>query len=245
MAFAVPGLICFVTGIAFLLLTPPDGGGRSVGRSSVLDIALERRTIIRAFSILAVTMTCAGFIAQGFLVALPTVFREGVSLIPDDGLFGLGAVVTLALLIGASGQLLGGYLADRFSIKSVYFGMYLLMVPVAVTTGYLVDAPLVAGAALLQLVLASSLPAENCLVARFCPAAWHARAYGVKFVLALGVASAAVPLTGMLRDQTGSFFLFFMAVAGFAAIVIGFAFFLPSTGSASEPVRTPVPGAAE
>jgi len=55
--------------------------------------------------------------------------------------------------------------------------MYLLMVPVAVTTGYLVDAPLVAGAALLQLVLASSLPAENCLVARFCPAAWHARAF--------------------------------------------------------------------
>ena len=57
--------------------------------------------------------------------------------------------------------------------------------------------------------------------------------------------AAAVPLTGMLRDQTGSFFLFFMAVAGFAAIVIAFAFFLPSTGSASEPVRAAVPGAAE
>ena len=246
MAFVVPGMICFLTGLCFVLLTESDSGEKAAPKAHPSDITLERATIIRAFLILAVTMTCAGFIAQGFLFAIPKIFREGVSLIPSDGFAGLGTVVTAALLVGASGQLIGGYLADRFSIKSIYLGMYVLMVPVAIMTGYLVDAPLVAAGALIQLVLATSLPAENCLVARFCPAAWHARAYGVKFVLALGVASAAVPLTGLIRDETGSFFLFFVAIAAFATVIAVFAFFLPPTGAASpSPAPAPVAGAAE
>lgn len=246
MAFMVPGAVCFTTGLVFVLFTGPDAKSPVSRKPGVAAVALDRRDIVRAFTILAVTMTCAGFIAQGFLVALPKVFSEKVSLFASEGISGTGTLVTLALLVGASGQLLGGYLAERFSIKSVYLGMYVLMVPVAVMTSYLVDAPLVASAALLQLVLASSLPAENCLVARFCPDGWHARAYGAKFVLALGVASLAVPLTGILRDQTGSFFLFFMAIAAFAATIAIFATFLPRAGSEADAAApSPVAGAAE
>lgn len=246
MAFVVPGAVCFLTGIGFLLMTREDGSHKTARKASASDLALDRRTIIRAFSVLAVTMTCAGFIAQGFLFSLPKVFSDGVAFISSDDSSGLGRIVTMALLIGASGQLLGGYLAEKFSIKSVYLGMYVLMIPIAVTTGYLIDVPLIASAALLQLVLASSLPAENCLVARFCPAAWHARAYGVKFVLALGVASIAVPLAGLSRDETGSFSLFFMAIAAFAMTIVAFAIFLPKAGSASETIApAPVAGAAE
>lgn len=234
MAFFVPGCVCFATGIAFVLFTEPDTGRVASPKQAAATGALDRRDIVRAFTILAVTMTCAGFIAQGFLVALPKVFSEQVTLLASEGISGTGTLVTLALLIGASGQLLGGFLADRYSIKLVYLGMYALMVPVALTIGYLAEAPLVAAAALLQLTLSTSLPAENCLVARFCPDGWHARAYGVKFVLALGVASVAVPLTGMIRDQTGSFLLFFMAIAVFAATIVAFAMFLPNPGSSSD-----------
>jgi MFS family permease len=246
MAFWGPGAICFVTGVAFLLLTAPEEEGTVVRKGGGAAVTLDRRDIVRAFTILAVTMTCAGFIAQGFLVALPKVFSEQVSLFASEGISGTGTLVTVALLVGASGQLLGGYLAERISIKTIYLGMYVLMVPIAIMTGYLVDAPLVASAALLQLVLATSLPAENCLVARFCPDGWHARAYGAKFVLALGVASLAVPLTGILRDETGNFFLFFLAIAAFAATIVMFAIFLPRAGSESQMASpSPVAGAAE
>ena len=204
--------------------------------------------MIRAFTILAVTMTCAGFIAQGFLVSLPKIFSERVSLAGYEGVAGTGTLVTFALLVGASGQLLGGRLTERFSIKSVYLFMYVLLIPVAVGSAYLAGASLIVAAATFQLVLASSLPAENCLIARFCPDGWHARAYGAKFVLALGVASLAVPITGLIRDYTGGFFWFFAALALCAAIVVVFALFLPQAGpesAAKTEAAIPAAGPAE
>ena len=248
MAFVVPGIVCFSTGIVFLLFTESDNNQPVAKKHAAANSLLDRQQIIRAFTILAVTMTFAGVIAQGFLVGLPKVFSERVSLAGFDGITGTSSLVTLALLVGASGQLLGGRLADRFSIKSVYLSMYVLMVPLAIMAASLVDAPMVMAATLFQLVLASSLPAENCLVARFCPDGWHARAYGAKFVLALGVASLAVPITGLIRDTTGGFFWFFLALAGCAAIVVSFALFLPravSEADARASSAVPVAGPAE
>ena len=248
MAFIVPGLVCFATGIVFLLFTDAEGDQTAAKKHKHAASTVDRHQVIRAFTILAVTMTCAGFIAQGFLVGLPKIFSERVALAGFEGITGTSSLVTLSLLVGASGQLLGGRLAEHFSIKYVYIFMYGLMIPVAVASAYLVGAPLVVAAASFQLVLASSLPAENCLVARFCPEGWHARAYGAKFVLALGVASLAVPITGWIRDYTGGFFWFFLALAGCAAIVVCFALFLPQAGpeavSKSE-AAVPLAGPAE
>ena len=248
MAFIVPGLVCFATGIVFLLFTDAEGDQTASKKHNAAASTLDRHQVIRAFTILAVTMTCAGFIAQGFLVGLPKIFSERVALAGFEGITGTSSLVTLALLVGASGQLLGGRLAEHFSIKYVYLFMYGLMIPIAVSSAYLVGAPLVVAAASFQLVLASSLPAENCLVARFCPEGWHARAYGAKFVLALGVASLAVPITGWIRDYTGGFLWFFLALAGCAAMVVCFALFLPQAGpeavSKSE-AAIPLAGPAE
>ena len=248
MAFIVPGLVCFATGIVFLLFTDAEGDQTASKKHNAAASTLDRHQVIRAFTILAVTMTCAGFIAQGFLVGLPKIFSERVALAGFEGITGTSSLVTLALLVGASGQLLGGRLAEHFSIKYEYLFMYGLMIPIAVSSAYLVGAPLVVAAASFQLVLASSLPAENCLVARFCPEGWHARAYGAKFVLALGVASLAVPITGWIRDYTGGFLWFFLALAGCAAMVVCFALFLPQAGpeavSKSE-AAIPLAGPAE
>ena len=248
MAFVVPGLVCVTTGILFLVFTDAEDNRTASKKPDAAMATLDRQQIIRAFIILAMTMTCAGFIAQGFLVAVPKIFSERVTLAGFEGITGTSSLVTLTLLVGASGQLLGGRLAEHYSIKYVYLFMYVLLIPLAVASANLVGAPLVVAAASFQLVLASSLPAENCLVARFCPDGWHARAYGAKFVLALGVASLAVPITGLIRDFTGGFFWFFVALAGCAGLVVCFALFLPQAGpeavSKSE-AAIPVPGPAE
>ncbi len=233
-AFFVPGFVCLVTGCAFVLLSESEGKETMLDRTSPRVHNLERRTIIRAFSILAVTMTCAGFITQGFLVSLPKIFDERVVIGGGNGVFGTASLVTIALLVGATGQLIGGRLADRVSIKYVYLFMFVLLIPVAICSASFTGASLVASAAIIQFLIAASLPAENCLVARFCPDDWHARAYGVKFVLALGVASLAVPLAGIVRDMTGGFFWFFLAIAWLAAVVALCALFLPKSGTGSD-----------
>lgn len=249
MAFIVPGLICLTTGLLFLIFTKSERRQGASARQPAAAASHDRNQVVRAFTILAVTMTCAGFIAQGFLVGLPKVFSERVFIAGFEGITGTSALVTIALLIGASGQLIGGRLTERYSIKAIYLFAYLMMVPLAVGGAYLAGASLVLTATLFQLVLASSLPAENCLVARFCPEGWHARAYGAKFVLALGVASLAVPITGLIRDYTGGFFWFFMGLAACAAIVVCFAQFLPNAGpenvAKEEEPAVPVAGPVE
>jgi len=234
-AFVVPGVLCFATGVAFVALTSPADDGPRGAKAGFADPPVDRRTAIRGLAILGVTVLCVGLISQAFLVGLPKVFAVRISLLGAEGVAGASTLVTLALLIGASGQLVGGHLADRFPLKAIYVGMYVLMVPVAVASAWAVDAPLIVLGALLMLLMTSSLPAENCLVAGFCPADWHARAYGAKFVLALGVSSIAVPMVGLIYDRTSGFLWHYLALAGLAMIVAAAASLLPALRTAPAP----------
>jgi len=234
-AFVAPGLLCCATGIAFIALTSREDDRPRDGNAPHLDPPVDRRTALRGLAILGVTVLCVGLIAQSFMVSLPKVFSVRVSLLGAEDLVGTTSLVTLALLIGASGQILGGFLADRFPLKPVYVGMYLAMVPVALASGWAVDAPLIVLGALLMLLMTASLPAENCLVAGFCPADWHARAYGAKFVLGLGVSALAVPAVGLIYDRTGGFLWFYLALAGLAMIIAAFAALLPAARRVPQP----------
>jgi FSR family fosmidomycin resistance protein-like MFS transporter len=243
-AFIAPGIVCVVTGIAFLPLARLREAARG-GEGARLDANVSRHDAIRGLAILAVTMFVVGLNAQAFLVALPKVFEQRAALFEGGGLAITGSLVTVAVLLGATGQLAGGWLADRFSFKGVYLGMHLLLIPLALLAAGLGGLPLVALCAAIQFSMTSALPAENCLVARFCPADWHATAYGAKFVLALGVASLAVPMVGWIFETTGGFYWMFAALAAFAGIIVAFAVFLPSgRGAAAQPAPQPA-GAAE
>jgi MFS family permease len=246
-AFFVPGAVCLATGIAFVVMLPPASFPRGKVASR-LDPGVTRRLALRAFMVLGVTILCIGLIGQAIQVALPKVFAVRVSILGDAGLTGTAALVTAALMIAASGQFFGGILADRFPLKSVYITMYVLLVPVAVLAAGLTEAPLIAASAVLMLLVTTSLPAENCLVAKFCPAGWHATAYGAKFVLGLGIASLAVPLVGAVYDTTGSFTWFYVALGALGATVVAVATFLPgarATQAPPAPSAAPAAGAAE
>ncbi len=234
-AFFVPGMLCFVTGLAFLALTSRADDGLPDGKAAYADPPVARRTAIRGLAILGVTILCVGLISQAFLVGLPKVFAVRISLLGAEDLTGATTLVTLALLIGASGQFIGGYLAERFPLKLVYVGMYVVMVPVALASAWAVDGPLIVLGAMLMVLMTGALPAENCLVAGFCPADWHARAYGAKFVLALGVSSLAVPMVGLIYDRTGGFLWHYLALGLLALIIAGFAAFLPALRAAPSP----------
>ncbi len=74
-----------------------------------------------------------------------------------------------------------------------------------------------------------TLPAENCLVARYAPSGRRGLAYGLKFVFAIGITGAfGVVVEGGLYDLTGGFLWMFVLLAGlaFTATLIGF--LLPS-----------------
>jgi FSR family fosmidomycin resistance protein-like MFS transporter len=227
-AFIVPGVLCALTGIALALMVR---GGRVVAAKTDRKPEAEatRADILRAFLVLSVTMLGTGLVATTIVVALPKIFAERLTDLTQGGILGVGGFVTLVFLFSGAAQMVGGWLADRFSLKLVYLGFWLLQLPVFVAAASLFGAQLLVAIIVLQCFGIFALPAENSLLVRYTPAKWRATAFGAKFVLSLGVATAGVPLVAEIYDRTGDFYWLFMVLAVVAAIVVVAGVFLPQS----------------
>ena len=234
-AFIVPGLAAMATGFVFLSVNRAaarDGAGQRQTETPPSEPSVTRREAVRGLAVLAVTSLSVGLISQAFIVGLPKLFDVRIHALAWAGLIGTSGLVTLALAFSMVGQFVGGRLADRFPLTRVYLCTYALMVPFAVLAANVAELPLVAVCAIIMVLSSAGLPAENSLVARYCPANWHATAYGTKFVLALGVSSLAVPMVGVIYDATGGFHWLFVAIAIFAAVIASGAALLPRVPAA-------------
>ncbi len=231
-AFFLPGILSILAGMAFVISRHDTTGSTSPKKRSLTEYRVDRRDAIRGLGILMITALSIGIMAQAIMVGLPKILEVRVSSIAWAGLVGISGLATVALGFSMLGQLLGGRLADRFPLKTVYVATYAVLAPAAMCAALLNEMPLVAAAALVMMLTSTGLPAENTLIARYCPSDWHARVYGVKFVLSLGVAALAVPMVGAIFDATGGFFWLFVVIAGFAALIVATGIFLPATRAA-------------
>src|SRR3546814_13048928 len=100
-------------------------------------------------------------------------------------------------------QLAGGWLADRYPLKPIYLGAFVLQVPVMAliaSTG----SPALVGLSIMTVILSSAaLPAENMLLARYTPAQHRSLAFGVKFVLAFALAHPSLLLAYWVEGRRG------------------------------------------
>lgn len=243
-AFFVPGAACIATGIAFLFVIrrmSADSGAQK----NAEDVDIPRSQAVRGLAVLCITVLCVGLLAQAHTVVLPKVFAVRAPAIVDwAGLIGAGGLASVALAIGAMGQLAGGWLADRYRLTLIYPAIYIVMIPVALLSAGLSGLPLVGAAGAIMFLITASLPTENSLVARYCPSQWRASAYGAKFVLGLGVSSLAIPFAGGIYDATGGFWWMFVSMAIVAGVVICASLFLPRTGEDTKlPARLKEPAA--
>jgi FSR family fosmidomycin resistance protein-like MFS transporter len=240
-AFIIPGASCVAIGIALFIVW-------RLGYVEDTHVDLkplpepEKGDVVRAFFVLSLTMTCVGLIGQAFSVMLPKLFAERL---PEfaGGTTGAGTLVMIVYLFAALAQLVGGRLADRFAMRNVYIVMFVLQAPVLFLAAALTGLPLIGMSIAMVFINVAALPSENGLLARYTPGNWRATAYGAKFVLALGVSAAAIPLIGFIHDTTGGFFWLFILLGVLATIVFAAALLLPND-RARMPARA-VPEAAE
>ena len=200
----------------------------------------------RAFIALLVTVVCVGMMFQGTSVVLPKLFSERLFVGIEDGAMNAGLLVSMVYLIAAGSQIVGGELADRFSIKRVYLSAQLLLLPVLAVAYFAHSALLVVCAVLLVSLNTGGQSAENMLVARYTPLAWRSRAFGIKFLVSLGISSlgvALVPLVYGLFGAVGPILIFFLGFAAFASVG---AFFIPDTAPGTDAASAvPAAGPAE
>lgn len=239
-AFIIPGVICLVTGLGFvwarqanLLLDR--------GEDAVPQPAPGKSDIWRVFWVMSATMLCTGLIYQATAFALPKVFDTRLSGFFNDSMLGIGGMVTIVYSCSALSQLVGGELADRYSLRGVYIAVQWLQIPVILIAMMLIHPALVPVAALMVSLNVAGQPAENSLLAKYTPPQWRGRAFGGKFVLTLGVSSLGVAVIPVIYRFTGTLDVLFILLAACAAGAGIFALLLPREvkDAGAEPVPAP------
>ncbi len=230
-AFIVPGVFSCLAGLALLWCRQ-----RGLVTDAVIEQApkppTKRGEALRVYLILLCTMVSLGLIFQATQAAIPKHFdlRLGDSL--GDGAFGIGLAVAAVYTVGGIMQMVGGYLADKMNLKTLYVGSFLFQIPVLLGLAYIGGFALLPIAALTVLLSTAALPAENLLLARYTPDRHQSLAYGLKYVLAFGTAPLAIEGVAWVKNTTGSFEWLFLACMALTVLATVAAFLLP---------RDPVP----
>jgi len=224
-AFIVPGAISLLSAAVFVyamkrgLIVEAESDRRPQPQSTAGDIR-------RAFIVLAMTVICTGMIYQSMALGLPKIFDERLgdwvrSGSGDISAFGIGIFVTISYIAAAIAQVIGGELAERYSLKWVYMLSQFVQVPTLIIAWSLHSPVLIIVAAFMVSFNVIGQPAENMLLARYTPLAMRGRVFGAKFVLTLGVSSIGISLVPIFHEATGnldSLFIFAMIFAGLAGL---------------------------
>ncbi|HEX5079186.1 MAG TPA: MFS transporter [Geminicoccaceae bacterium] len=230
-AFIIPGGLCLLTGAWFTLrliagkVTMERRSYRQDKRRASADEA--RRGLFMLLGAILFT----GLIFQMTSVAMPKLFQARLGDVIGSGALAAGTLVSIVYAFSALGQYVGGLLADRYDERWTYplgYAAQVLVLAVALVTHSVWLVVVVSLAVALQNGTAT---VENCLIARYTPAAWRATMYGMKFVLALGLSSVGVPLVALIYGSSGSFDGVFWALIACAAIVMAIGMALPRTAS--------------
>lgn len=227
-AFIVPGAVCIAVGVVLVAMILGGHVADTRDRGRAAPSESSRGDMMRGGLILLVTIACSGLIYQTTSFAMPKLFEQRLGGLVDTAA-GVGAMVSAVYLISAGAQVLGGWLADRYDLRRVYFGCWLLQIPILGLAVSLAGPVLIPVATLMVLINTTAVPAENSLFAQYTPPAWRGTAFGVKFLVSLGVAAVSVPLVGEMYHAFHAFGPLLLTLTVAAAVGTAVALLLPAT----------------
>jgi MFS transporter, FSR family, fosmidomycin resistance protein len=217
-AFILPGVVSIGVGLGLWALIATGRVVDDKFQAAATPREASKGDMRRGALLLLITVSCTGLIYQATSFAMPKMFETRLSEYLGEGLLGIGALVSAVYFLSGAMQLVGGWLADRFELKRVYLTCWILQIPLLLIVASLDTALLLPVAAAMVVSNTIGSPSENSLFARYSPPKWRSTAFGVKFVLTLGVAAAAIPLIAWVHKETGGFVMLFMVLAGGAVV---------------------------
>lgn len=239
-AFAVPGALSVLVGVALAWFYV---GGQVVDRDSDLvpAPAETRVDLARAFAILMLTMVLGSLFYTAFTTVLPKWLSTGLLAERTLDTATVGLLVTVSYLIGASGQLLGGWLADRYPLKWVYALTFAVKIPAMVLAMAVGGWPVLAVAVVISFTLDLSGPVENILLARYSPQRRRGLVYGLKYVASFAVAPLGVAMVAWSYRWFDGVPTLYLWLAVTAALMFAGALLLP--GDRPQVLRATAPAA--
>jgi len=238
-AFIIPGALSILTGIGLFNFWRA-GWIKEVTKDRASIGEPDPGAFVRVFVVLTVTMACSGFVYTGLTNTMPKLFEMGLSAALASTYTEIGIFVGVISGVASLSSIFGGWMADRYSARTIYLVFWALQIPLLFTIVSLSDYTLLMAILLVLSFMLAFAAAENMLVAHYTPFRWRAVAYGAKFVLALGVGGLTVHLAGWLFDRDGDFMTLFILFGGAAILAGTAAILLP--GSSRKVAGTSIAG---
>jgi predicted MFS family arabinose efflux permease len=132
------------------------------------------------------------------------------------------AFVTVALLTGAVGQLIGGGLSQRFPLERLAPVIGLLTVPALLLVGVAEGAALVLISSAFVFFYFAAQPVWTGLIADYSPPGAVGRSYGVSFFAGFGLGSTGGIIAGAMVDNWDTQAAF-LGLSVFMAVTVGIA----------------------
>ena len=224
LAFILPGFISIIIGfilIYFIFIN-------KISYKNVFINNIEqdhsRNEMILISLIMLISMFALGLTFHNTQTALPKVFEIRIDNINS---IQIGLMIGIIYFISGATTFIGGLLADRFNLKTIYLIGIFLQFPCYLGIAYVSGYSLVVLCILAAVFNASILPTENLLLSKFTPQKYHGVVYGIKFILAFGSGPISVFLISEIYSITLEFTYLFLINAIMMGLVSIFIIFLP------------------
>lgn len=223
-AFVWPGVLSIATGIVYAGLlyvrrhVVADTAHRRIATKKAADaLTMDRRLLGRVFTIIFFSTAVGGLVFQSTTFALPKVFDERLAeLAVSATLVGWYAFVVFSM--AAFGQLVVGYLVDRYSIRSVFSIVAALQaIFFAVMPGLVGWSALIVSFAFMLAVF-GQIPINDVLIGRIAQSEWRSRVYAFRYIVSFSIMASSVPLIAWIHAGWGFDSLFGVLSAAAACI---------------------------
>ncbi len=213
-AFFVPGVICIVSGFAYMWFAPNEAR-HAAARSKSPDVSMSTALAATIFALFLVVAVSAGLVFNTISVALPKIVDERITGI---SLLEVGGLTTAVFLCGAVAQLTVGRLVERFPPHILFAILAIMQFSGVVWSAYAEGTTLLFALAFTMAAIYGQITVNDLILARYSADAWRARLYAVRYFVTFMISGVAVSMIAFLHARGG-----FGLVLGVTAIVaLGF-----------------------
>jgi MFS family permease len=199
-AFLAPAVLCVVTGVVYLWLTPDDRH-HAKSRVSRPAVPLTPKAAAMVFGLFLIIALSAGLVFNVLTIALPKIVDEGIA--RDVPLALVGSIATAVLVCGALAQLTVGRLVEWVPPHIIFAAVTALGFAGNLWATYATGLPLMVALAVAVAAIYGQVTVNDIILARYTADAWRGRVYAVRYFTLFISAGAAVAIISLLHNAGG------------------------------------------